>query len=545
MKALDLALICSSSPGFFRSVGSLLGQHYRLIECYSVPEAAQMMHLHETRIAVVDLRTATPVQVSRAWAIMQTIQHTRFFVVTTPGQLTAEVIPLEITSRVTVCALANHEHGFTNLAESIVGAMQPAGKSTTGISEASAVSDRQNQTDVKPSEIAGLPTRSTASIEDNSDFAAHDQPGAPSSLSSHAMPSPVGGGSVESGGDSAIPSSPAAPATPAVEACGMADRFRTRTPELRTMLRRLEVAARHNVTMLLIGETGAGKTHLAKLIHDVSPRAKEPFLHLACGALPGELIESELFGHVKGAFTSAHADKDGKFLMAGNGTILLDEIDVLTPDQQVKLLRVIEKGEFEPVGSNRTLHVKARIIAASNLQLQPLVEQGRFRPDLYYRLNTLSFHLPPLRKRLPDIEPLARYFVHQHAAQMGIDIVDITTEFMDCLLQYPWPGNVREMENAIRSAVIYSEGGRMTPGTLPQHVVEGMAGPGNDPSVAAFFGVRQGDSLGNRIEVTEKDIIEQALLNNSFSRTNTARHLGISRVTLYNKMRKYGILPEK
>lgn len=311
------------------------------------------------------------------------------------------------------------------------------------------------------------------------------------------------------------------------------------------MLRRLEVAARHNVTILLIGETGSGKTHLASLIHDSSSRAAEPFLHVACGALPGELIESELFGHVKGAFTSAHADKDGKFLVAGSGTILLDEIDVLTPEQQVKLLRVIEKGEFEPVGSNTTLQVKARIIAASNLQLQPLVEQGRFRPDLYYRLNTLCFTIPPLRKRLPDIEPLARYFVHRHASQMGIEVVEITPEFLECLHQYPWPGNVREMENAIRSAVIYSQEGRMTVSTLPTHIVEGTAGPSNDPSVAAFFGIRKGDSLENRIELTEKDIIEQALLSNSFSRTNTARHLGISRVTLYNKMRKYGIMPER
>lgn len=311
------------------------------------------------------------------------------------------------------------------------------------------------------------------------------------------------------------------------------------------MLKRLEVAARHNVTILLIGETGSGKTHLASLIHDTSPRANEPFLHVACGALPGELIESELFGHVKGAFTSAHADKDGKFLVAGNGTILLDEIDVLTPDQQVKLLRVIEKGEFEPVGSNRTLHVKARIIAASNLQLQPLVEQGRFRPDLYYRLNTLSFNIPPLRKRLPDIEPLARYFVHHHAGQLGIEVRSIADEFLESLMQYPWPGNVREMENAIRSAVIYSHDGNLNADCLPMHIVEGAAGPANDPSVQAFFAGRKGESLENRIEFTEKDIIEQALLTNNFSRTNTARHLGISRVTLYNKMRKYGILPER
>lgn len=511
MKALEVALICSASPGFLRSVGSLMAGQCRLMECYSLPEAAQMIQLHRPDIAVFDVRAASLQQLARTFATISNVKSVDCVLVTVSGQLTHVSLPEEILHSTRMIGLTNNDESYRELVDEI---LRPE----------------------KSSEIAPLVNEAVAEL-----FNSHLP--APS-MQRMTEPLPHASrlqSSRLNAADDVRNRSEIADSVPGL----MAEKFRTRTPELRTMLKRLEVAARHNVTILLIGETGAGKTHLASLIHEHSARHNEPFLHVACGALPGELIESELFGHVKGAFTSAHADKDGKFLVAGSGTILLDEIDVLTPDQQVKLLRVIEKGEFEPVGSNKTLHVKARIIAASNLQLQPLVESGRFRPDLYYRLNTLCFTLPPLRKRLPDVEPLARFFVHQHASNLGIDVVEITPEFLDCLLNYPWPGNVREMENAIRSAVIYSHDGRMTPDTLPSHVVDGHAGPGNDPSVAAFFSVRRGESLENRIELTEKDIIEQALLSNSFSRTNTAKHLGISRVTLYNKMRKYGILPER
>lgn len=516
VKAMEVVLICSGSPGFLRSVGTLMAGRCRLMECYSLPEASQMIQLHRPDYAIFDIRAASPQQLARTYATVSHVRSIDCILVTVPGQLSVEQLPEEVGHSARICELSQDDEGYHDLIETI---LKPVPATTTehpaaSVSETVRFIDSASSSMVpppqqKPAPRFSLPAAQSATV-----------PAAVQQKSAEELPAQNPAG-------------------------GMADRFRTRTPELRTMLKRLEVAARHNVTILLIGETGAGKTHLASLIHESSTRANEPFLHVACGALPGELIESELFGHVKGAFTSAHADKDGKFLVAGNGTILLDEIDVLTPDQQVKLLRVIEKGEFEPVGSNKTLHVKARIIAASNLQLQPLVESGRFRPDLYYRLNTLSFVLPPLRKRLPDIEPLARFFVHHHAASLGIDVVEITPEFLECLLQYPWPGNVREMENSIRSAVIYSHDGRMTVDTLPTHVIEGTAGPGNDPSVTAFFSVRRGESLETRIDLTEKDIIEQALLSNNFSRTNTARHLGISRVTLYNKMRKYGILPER
>lgn len=514
MKALDVALICSGSPGFLRSLGTLLAGRCRLMECYSIPEATQMIQLHGPDFAIFDVRAASPQQLARTFAAINNIKTGQAVLIGVAGQLDESQIPQEVLTICRIIELSNHDENYYELVEEI---LSPAAHHKSNAEQPGVVKDSLD---------SHFPL----------DAASETRIASSGSLSGERSPiKPL----------AAIASADRESNATGSDASGMADRFRTRTPELRTMLRRLEVAARHNVTILLIGETGSGKTHLASLIHELSTRSSEPFLHVACGALPGELIESELFGHVKGSFTSAHADKDGKFLAAGNGTILLDEIDVLTPDQQVKLLRVIERGEFEPVGSNRTLQVKARIIAASNLQLQPLVEQGRFRPDLYYRLNTLSFTLPPLRKRMPDIEPLARYFVHRHASQLGIDVVEIVPEFLECLLQYPWPGNVREMENAIRSAVIYSRGGVMTPDTLPTHVVDCISGPANDPSVAAFFAVRKGESLENRIEVTEKDIIEQALLSNNFSRTNTAKHLGISRVTLYNKMRKYGILPER
>ncbi len=323
---------------------------------------------------------------------------------------------------------------------------------------------------------------------------------------------------------------------------GMTRQFETNTARMKRMLSDLEVAARHNVTILLIGETGAGKTFLAKLIHEVSQRRAEPFLTVACGALPAELIESELFGHVKGAFTSAHADKEGKFVAAGRGTVLLDEIDVLGPEQQVKLLRVIETGEFEAVGSNKTLKSQARLVVASNLELQPLVEQGKFRPDLYYRLNMLKFEVLPLRERKPDIVPMARKFVAQLAAKHGVEIRYIERDLFDALAAYPWPGNVRELENVIQRAVIYCRDGHLSARNLPAEIVEGVAGPTNDPSVR--LSTHDPRTLNRQIALTEREIIEQALFSNNYSRTNTARTLGISRVTLYNKMKKYGMMPD-
>jgi DNA-binding NtrC family response regulator len=324
---------------------------------------------------------------------------------------------------------------------------------------------------------------------------------------------------------------------------GVTRRFETNTVALRRMLVDLETAAGYDVTILLIGETGSGKTFLSRLVHEVSPRRNEPFLHVACGALPADLIESELFGHVKGAFTSAHADKDGKFVAARRGTILLDEIDVLGPEQQVKLLRVIESGEFEPVGSNRTLRCEARLIVASNLDLAPLVEQGRFRPDLYYRLNMLKFELLPLRKRLPDLVPLARKFIAEMSAKHRIKIERIDEGLFDTMLRYPWPGNVRELENVIQRAVIYCRGGVLLAEHLPPHILACQAGPSAETRSPEAPEATHGSKglLGRQVAMSERELIEQTLFKFNNSRTSTAKALGISRVTLYNKMKKYGM----
>ncbi|ASV72860.1 Response regulator of zinc sigma-54-dependent two-component system [Thermogutta terrifontis] len=312
----------------------------------------------------------------------------------------------------------------------------------------------------------------------------------------------------------------------------------TFTPAVFPMVEELRVAAAHDVTLLLIGETGAGKTFLARTIHELSPRAGKRFLTVACGALPPDLIESELFGYVKGAFTGADVDKPGKFAAAEDGTLLLDEIDVLAPDQQAKLLRVIETGEYEPVGSNETRISRARLIVASNVDLAQLVEQGKFRRDLYYRLNMLSFFIPPLRERPFDVEYLARKFAIQQARSLGIPLRGIEPAFLAALRNYSWPGNVRELENIIRRAVLYCRDGVLRVNDLPS-----MLRPQSFhelPVTVPDIPVRW--TLEKRLEEAERQILEETLRRHGYRRIETARELGISRITLYHKMKKYGLL---
>ncbi|MBX3415545.1 MAG: sigma-54-dependent Fis family transcriptional regulator [Pirellulales bacterium] len=311
----------------------------------------------------------------------------------------------------------------------------------------------------------------------------------------------------------------------------------TYTPAMFDMLAELEVAATHDVTVLLIGETGSGKTYLARLIHELSSRVEERFCTVACGALPPDLIESELFGHVKGAFTGAERDKAGKFAAAGRGSLLLDEIDVLPLDHQAKLLRVLETGEYEPVGSNDTAHNESRLIVASNYDLEQLVAANRFRMDLYYRLNVLKFHLLPLRERPRDVEFLARQFVARHAVEHGIVLHEITSDFLDALANYDWPGNIRELENVTRRAVLYCRDAVLTSEQLPSNLR-----PARELVAVGADDRRRSSRLELSVETHERRIIEESLARHQQHRGATARSLGISRVTLYNKMKKFGLL---
>jgi DNA-binding NtrC family response regulator len=400
--------------------------------------------------------------------------------------------------------------------------------------------------------------------------------------------------------------------TPHQELHGKSRSLVTFTPGMFEMMDEIKVAARHNVTVLLIGETGCGKTFLARLIHELSDRAGERFCTVACGALPPDLIESELFGYVKGAFTGADKDREGKFAAAGRGTLLLDEIDVLPLEQQAKLLRVIETGEYEPVGSNETQHAQARLIVASNYNLEQLVRSGNFRTDLYYRLNILNFRLLPLRERPRDIEYLARKFALEHGRTHGIQLRAIEPAFLETLKAYHWPGNIREMENVIRRAVLYCQRGVLSVQDLPSSIrcaaidslsdevrledaalgirgdtrpmaaplpagmgarlsptsslgtsmplessifsraaslPEAMRRPFSGGALQAAEGSgnvalaeREHVSLEARVDVLERRIIADCLARNNYRRKETAAELGISRVTLYNKMKKFGLM---
>lgn len=322
-----------------------------------------------------------------------------------------------------------------------------------------------------------------------------------------------------------------------IEAGGIA--FTTYTPEFFPVIQDLIRVAHREVTLLLVGETGTGKTTLARFIHHQSPRRDAPFQHLACGALPADLIESELFGHTRGAFTGADRSKIGRFQSAGRGTLLLDEIDVLDLKQQSKLLKVIETGEYELVGSAEPRQSEARLIVASNVNLDELIEKAQFRSDLYYRLNVLEFRLPPLRQRLLDIVPLAMDFVDECCTEHGIAVHRVHLQFLEALRKYRWPGNLRELKNHMRRAVLFCEGGTLTINDLSPKILQSQFAE-EAPSVP------QKDArtwtLADRVANSERELVEQALREQGYNRTRTAKALGLSRVGLYKKLRRLGLM---
>jgi len=294
----------------------------------------------------------------------------------------------------------------------------------------------------------------------------------------------------------------------------------------------IESVADTPTTVMITGESGTGKSLVARAIHQRSNRRDGPFVEVACGALPETLLESELFGHVRGAFTGAVSDKAGKFKQADGGTIFLDEISTATPALQVKLLRVLQDFEFEPVGGTKTERVDVRCVLATNQDLEDEVRKGRFRQDLYYRVNVVTVHLPPLRERLGDIPLLAEHFLARHCERTGRKVVGFADEAMRRIQAYHWPGNVRQLENVLERAVILTKHGTVTPEDLPEDMRAIEAGGDGDGRILP---------LKKALEAPEREIIERALRTFHGSRQATANALDINRTTLYKKMKRYGI----
>jgi len=284
-----------------------------------------------------------------------------------------------------------------------------------------------------------------------------------------------------------------------------------------------------DATVLICGESGTGKEIIAKALHHASKRAEGRFVAINCGALPETLLESELFGYVKGAFTGAGANKKGLFEEAHRGTLFLDEIGEMAPGLQVKLLRALQSGEVRPVGSTQAITVDTRVVAATNRELEPMIRQGTFREDLFYRLNVIPILLPPLRERREDIPLLAEHFLARFAQRQG-RVLRLSAGAMERLLQYSWPGNVRELENAMERTAILARDEMIEPRDLPPHVDSGLA-----------LGPAPGLAAEQTLAEAERAHITQILERHGWNHSRAAEALGIGRTTLWRKLKEYGI----
>jgi len=302
-----------------------------------------------------------------------------------------------------------------------------------------------------------------------------------------------------------------------------------KSPRMQQVIEVIKVVAKSNATVLITGETGTGKELVARAIHSQSHRRDRPFVAVSCAALPESLLESELFGHEKGSFTGAYAQKKGKFEVANRGTLFLDEIGEMSANVQVHLLRVLEEKEFSRVGGNEPIKVDVRVISATNRDMKEAIAKGQFREDLYYRLNVVNIELPPLRERTEDIPLLAEHFLKGFALENRKEITGFSPEATDFLLRHEWLGNVRELENAIERAVI-----------LAQNSVIDVADLSQQNLVPAGSNASEKD-----LKQVEKDHIQNVLAETGGNYTKAARILGISRMTLYNKAKVYGLNVKK
>ena len=298
-------------------------------------------------------------------------------------------------------------------------------------------------------------------------------------------------------------------------------------------------------TVLVTGESGTGKELVAQAIHKLSPRANKPFRPVHCAALSENLLESELFGHEKGAFTGANERVAGRFEMADGGTLFLDEIGEISLSVQVKLLRVLETRQFERVGGSETLTVDVRVVAATNRDLRAMVEQGTFREDLFYRLNVVNIRIPPLRERREDIPEILDFYLKKSAADNGKDVADISPEALGVLMAYDWPGNVRELRNCVERMVVFARGATLTmtdvPADIRSAVGEQFEAKAMPPKTTGAAPAAPPTAIGLNVKENEKSLIIKALEECGGNRSQAALKLNISRRTLYRKLHEYGL----